>query len=349
MESALTITARPSRWRGFARLTVSAAFAVACLWWLVLLAGPEHFWLSGAFLYLPYWLYLPPVLVVSALSWPLGWRWRLVALATLAIVLWPIMGFSLGTADSGSGRVRVMTYNVKSYLAVDEIGGFDGIIAEIQRNDPDIIVLQDAAMIDLNNPEDEQLLKSAIGSRTAFSFGQYIVASRLPLRGCKVGDISYDEQSHTLVQCIVQAHGVDIDLYTAHFISPRDGLNAFRWQGIKGYGEWEANVQARMLQADKLARLVAKRSRPVIVAGDLNAPEPSLVIQTLVDAGLRDAFSAAGLGYGYTHGHSIKPRISSTIRIDHILVSGEIGVEDCFVGGKEGSEHRPVVADLWVY
>jgi endonuclease/exonuclease/phosphatase (EEP) superfamily protein YafD len=36
----------------------------------------------------------------------------------------------------------------------------------------------------------------------------------------------------------------------------------------------------------------------------------------------------------------------SFLRIDHILVSPEIGVVDAFAGGKEGSEHRPVIADL---
>lgn len=348
MESALTVSVRTSPWRRLAKLAVLAAFAVVGLWWLILLAGPENYWFHGVFLYLPYWLYLPPVLVVCALSWPLGWRWRLVALATLVIVLWPIMGLSLGTADAGAGRVRVMTYNVKSYL-FREAGAFERVIAEIQQHDPDIVVMQDAAKINAQAVRHSSAMYQLVAERNVYSFGQYIVASRFPIRDCRVGDISYDEQSHTMVHCIVRAHGLDIDLYTAHFISPRDGLNAFRWQGVTGYDEWDANVQARMLQADKLARLVSKRSRPVVVAGDLNAPEPSLVIQTLIDAGLRDAFLSAGLGYGYTHGHSFKPRISSTIRIDHILVSQEIGVEDCFVGGKDGSEHRPVIADLWVH
>ena len=67
-----------------------------------------------------------------------------------------------------------------------------------------------------------------------------------------------------------------------------------------------------------------------------------------IDQGFRDAFSSAGWGYGFTHGHSLRPHFSTT-RIDHILVSHELGVADCFVGGKEGSDHRPVIADLWIY
>jgi endonuclease/exonuclease/phosphatase (EEP) superfamily protein YafD len=348
MEAAVTVSARPSRWRRLARLVVSAAFAVACLWWLVLLVGPEHHWLTGALLYLPYWLYLPPVLVVAALAWTLGWRWGVVALATLAIVLWPIMGFSIGTADSGAGRLRLMTYNIKSYMFW-EAGAFDRVAAEIEQHDPDVILMQDAVMITSQEARRSSALRRLVGTRNIYAFGQYIVASRFPIRDCKVGDISYDEVSHTMVSCVVRAHGFDIDLHTVHFISPRDGLNAFRWQGFAGHVEWQANLDARMLQSDKIAGLLARRSRSAIVAGDFNAPEQSLVIRKLLDAGMRDAFSRAGWGYGYTHGHALRLHPTSTTRIDHILVSREIGVEDCFAGGKEGSEHRPVIADLWLY
>jgi endonuclease/exonuclease/phosphatase (EEP) superfamily protein YafD len=329
-----------------AKALVSLAFCAICVWWALLIAGPEHYWLSGAFLYLPYWLVLLPLVFTSGIAWPLGWRWRGIALATLLAFLLPIMGFNFGHADDGSGRVRLMTYNIKSYLAEEEIGGFDGVISEIHRHDPDIVVMQDAMGLDAGNTPDSRILKQLVGDRSVHAFGQYVVASRFPLRGCEVGSIAYNEHEHTFVHCIVTARGQEVDLYTAHFLSPRDGLNAMRWNVIGGYNEWQANAQNRVVQAEKLAQELVGRSRPVIVAGDLNAPEPSVVIRTLLDVGLRDAFSSAGTGYGYTHGHSLRPHLFSTIRIDHILVSREIGVEDCFVGGKEGSEHRPVIADL---
>jgi vancomycin resistance protein VanJ len=100
-----------------------------------------------------------------------------------------------------------------------------------------------------------------------------------------------------------------------------------------------------MHQARSLAFALAGNPRPLILAGDLNAPESSPVLGTLKAIGLRDAFSAAGIGYGYTHGHSLRPGFSF-LRIDHVLVSAGIGVADCFVGGSEASEHRPVIADL---
>ena len=57
------------------------------------------------------------------------------------------------------------------------------------------------------------------------------------------------------------------------------------------------------------------------------------------------AFSSAGFGYGYSHGHALRFGFSF-LRIDHMLVSKEIGVADAFPGGWQASEHRPVIADL---
>jgi endonuclease/exonuclease/phosphatase (EEP) superfamily protein YafD len=92
---------------------------------------------------------------------------------------------------------------------------------------------------------------------------------------------------------------------------------------------------------------VSAAKRPVVLMGDLNAPEHSPVVGHLLSTGLRDAFSAAGVGYGYTHGHSLRPHISF-VRIDHVLVSPRFGVADTYVGGKDASEHRPVITDLWL-
>lgn len=344
----MAVSDRRPRWHKPVQAIVLLAFFSISAWWLLLVAGPERFWLSGAYLYLPYWTILAPLLAITAIAWPLGWRWRGIALATLLVFLWPVMGFNIGRADDGAGRVRLMTYNIKSYL-VEDVQGFDGVVSEIQQYDPDILVMQDAAGLEAEDGHQSPLMQRLVGTRSVYAFGQYVVASRFPLRDCEVGSIAYNENEHTFVRCIVKAHGQDVDLYTAHFLSPRDGLDAMRWSGINGYEEWHANVHDRMIQSNKLAQILSNRRRPVIVTGDLNAPERSLIIRNLLDTGLRDAFSSAGTGYGYTHGHSLKPRLFSTIRIDHILVSREIGVENCFAGGKEGSEHRPVIADLWMY
>jgi endonuclease/exonuclease/phosphatase (EEP) superfamily protein YafD len=219
------------------------------------------------------------------------------------------------------------------------------LAVEIMEHDPDVLVMQDAGQLDVVEQKQPDVYKAIVGPRQVYHFGQYYVASRLPIKQCEQGWIPYRNVSHSFVHCVLQVQGKEVDLVTVHFITPRDGLNATRFEGLKGLDAWRGNVQDRLSQSGRLADQLRQMKRPRIVAGDLNAPETSTVLQTLLHTGLRDAFSAAGTGYGYTHGHTLWPGIS-LLRIDHVLVSGEIGVQDAYVGGKAASDHRPVIADL---
>lgn len=307
--------------------------------------GPERFWLFALAQYAPYPVYLLPAFAALGLSWMLGWIWRLAAAATLIVVLTSLMGLEFNRGQSGAGRLRVMTYNIKDYVTTRQANGLTDIALEIGQHDPDIVLLQDARQVGRNaNPE---TARSILGDRQAYSFGQYIVASRFPLHDCARRDIPFREEDHTYVTCVVTVRGAEIDLVTAHFATPRSGLAATRANPLTGIDEWRENVTDRMTQAEQLAEDLRSHQRPLIVAGDFNAPDTSLVVRTLLDTGLRDAFSVGGLGFGHTWGHSLRFGFSF-LRIDHILIGPQFGVADCFVGGAEGSQHRPVIADLYL-
>jgi endonuclease/exonuclease/phosphatase (EEP) superfamily protein YafD len=331
-----------------ARFFVLLALAIASIATLITWTSGAAHWVIELVRYLPYPAFLGPAVIATALSWWLGRVWRLTALVALALVLGPVMGFSLGRPDEGFDKVRVMSFNIKSYLAKKRFGGFAEISAEIERHDPDLIVMQDAQVVDRDSEKDTlEKLQGALRGRAIFTFGEYIVASRFPMRDCRSEDLSYGKHEQQYVRCTVRAHGTDIDLVTAHFISPREGLNATRSEYADGLDEWRENFERRIEQSRKLALGVTRRPRAMIVAGDLNAPESSPVVRALLDTGLRDAFSSAGTGYGYTHGHSLRLGFSF-LRIDHILVSDELGVQRSFVGEPDASDHRPVIADVWL-
>ena len=190
-------------------------------------------------------------------------------------------------------------------------------------------------------------IRAALGTRQVHISGQYIVASRFPMQDCRSGDISFPGERHDYVRCTVSAHGVRFDVATAHLLSPREGLNAARLKQPGGLPEWQENFEMRMIQARKLAQDLSGNPRPLILAGDLNAPDSSPVIAALRAAGLRDSFATAGVGFGFTHGHSLRTRFSF-LRIDHVMVSSQIGVKGSAVGGAQASQHRPVIADLWL-
>jgi len=304
-------------------------------WWLELLQ------------YAPYPAFLVPALLALVLSWRLNWAWRLIALGALGLVATIVMGFAYGRADTGSGALRMMTYNIKAYRAIRQTGAFEALEREVARHRPDLLVMQDAGDLTAARTGTPGIAQSIFAERHVFSHDQYIVVSRYPLRDCRAGDLSFRGQPHSYVRCLVAIDGTDVELFTAHLLSPRRGLNATRREGAEGIDDWQRNFEDRLSQSRTLAADVAKRDHPLILAGDLNAPETSPVIRTLLDRGLRDAFASAGRGYGYTHGHSTMLSISF-LRIDHILVSPEIGVVDAFAGDKEASEHRPVIADLLI-
>ncbi len=330
-----------------ARIAIGATTVAVLALWVAFEFAPARAWWAELARYVPYPAYLLPAVGALALSLCLSWRWRIVALAVLGLVLVPIMGLQVNGGEAGTGRVRLMTYNIKAYRAAERAGGIAAIAWELALHDADIIVMQDAGyLVHLLETRSKEAL-GMLGERQFETSGQYIIASRFPMRKCTQGDLSFLGERHHYFRCIVNAKGVEIDLFTAHLLSPREGLNATRHERLQGVDEWQENVAARMMQSRSLASAVAANGRPVILAGDLNAPEHSPVLRQLLATGLRDAFSTAGTGYGYTHGHSLRPHISFN-RIDHILVSPNIGVADSFIGGKEASEHRPVIADLWL-
>jgi vancomycin resistance protein VanJ len=314
-------------------LTAAQRFGSVGPWWLELSR------------YMPYPAVLLPAGVALLLSWRLGRTWIVASAATLALVATLTMGLEWHGADRGSERLRVMTYNIKAYKASQRRGGFAELAQEVALQAPDILVMQDANGL-LGPPgEAAYPVGPVFGLPEVYAAGQYVVASRFPLRECGRGRVGARGEEVRYVRCVVDVRGRELDLVTVHFESPRNGLNAARNEGLDGVGEWRRNYQERLAQARALARDLRRSWRPMIVAGDLNAPQLSPVIRALLGIGLRDAFASAGRGYGYTYGHALRVGFSF-LRIDHILVSPELGVTDCHAGNREASEHRPVIADL---
>lgn len=331
--------------RRLARGAVLATVFPAALMSFAYLTGDINTWWIELLHYVPYPAYLVPALVALGLSFTLRWPWRLVAVVTLGLVLTVIMGLAVGRSDAGDVRVRMMTYNIKAQLANERVNGFEELAAEVAKHNPDILVMQDAGELSQRHYERPGLVPDLFVGRYVFQRSQYIVLSRYPLRDCRLVPMPSRDRATDYVHCVVAAPGTDIDVYTAHLISPRKGLNATRHEPIEGVDDWQQNFDDRLKQARKIAADIAGHTRPMILAGDLNAAEASPVIRALLAQGLRDAFSSAGFGYGYSHGHALRFGFSF-LRIDHILVSHDIGVVDAYPGGWQASEHRPVIADL---
>jgi endonuclease/exonuclease/phosphatase (EEP) superfamily protein YafD len=305
--------------------------------------GPSWLELSR---YLPFPLLVAPAIVALLLSLRLGGRWLGAAVATIALFATLAMGL-VWNADPGDAApapdLRVMTYNVKALTAIERPGGFAALAAEVERHRPDLVVTQDASA--LMRGRDPAHPGPMFGLPEVRQVGQYVIASRWPLRDCATAQAQLGTEALTYARCVVELGGTSFELVDVHFESPRSGLVAARREGLDGIDLWASNHAGRLAQARALAAVLRASARPLVLGGDLNAPDSSAVIQSLLAVGLRDAFASGGRGYGYTYGHTLRPRFSF-LRIDHLLVSDDVEVVRAFVGGKDASDHRPVIADL---
>jgi vancomycin resistance protein VanJ len=311
----------------------------------------DRFWLSAFNLYLPQVIWLIPGIILTFFIFKADPSRIWMPLLCVIWVLGPIMGYCWSLKEpkpvSGSLTMRVMTWNIK----------YDGqniapLIGEISRYNPDVVLFQDAVFA-MNGP-----LRDYFKEWHVRSHGQYVIASRYPLSEKKVYQIpSYGEKKETFLRCHLYIGPAVVSLYNVHFNSPRSSLNTFRTvvQHPRYLPEaiqvFDNNVRIRTAQATSVLGYLKKEQGPVLVAGDMNAPDTSLVCAILHNAGLYDCFSEQGRGYGFTYGHLLfKYRLPwlqvSWMRIDHIMVSSGFLTRRCWTGTGLVSDHRPVIADL---
>lgn len=97
-------------------------------------------------------------------------------------------------------------------------------------------------------------------------------------------------------------------------------------------------------QVGELAGLVTSLPQPLVVAGDLNTSSWNPAFKQLIFAtGLRDS----RLGFGVQPTWNMNFPVVRT-PIDHCLVSGQVQVLTRRVGPNIGSDHLPVIVDLYV-
>ncbi|QWV93761.1 endonuclease/exonuclease/phosphatase family protein [Geomonas oryzisoli] len=314
--------------------------------------GPDRFWVAALNFYLPQLIWAIPGLVLALAACRSAKILVWVPLLGVLWVLGPIMDWHWAPHKAWADppqTLRVMTWNVK-YGKRDLMP----LIEELARSRPDIILFQDA--VDAGSGP----LADYLTGWQMHNEGQYLVASRFPIFDVEVHDLPYHERKgESFLRCRVRVGARDISLYNVHFKTPRRGLNAFRkarrgaWYIPKAIDRFEANVDTRLRQARAVSGYLAQEEGEVVVAGDFNSPDHSLVCETLRKAGLADAFAQAGRGYGYSYGHFLLrnkvPWVrASWMRIDHIMTTSGIKAQRCWVGTRRASDHRPVIADFYL-
>jgi endonuclease/exonuclease/phosphatase (EEP) superfamily protein YafD len=330
---------RPHRDRRATKARVLKAAVAAYLSALLVAAGAIHalgdrWWMATALLFAPRWVLGLPLLVLVPAA--LATRRRPLAPlgAALVLLLGPVMGFEVPGPGALLHRdeprdLRVMTANIGGGPSISSAA-----LAEVLREiRPDVAAFQECD-VDLDR------LRSA--GWFARSDGHLCVVSRFPVHRAtrERDDLEPGGGSGKAVAYVLETPAGPLTLVNLHLATVRPGLFEVMHRGWRGAPDLTANSALRRLES-RVARDRATRMAPrPIVVGDFNVPVESAIYREAW-AAWSNAFSSAGLGFGWT-----KYTRWYGVRVDHVLHGPDWECRSAWVGPSLGFDHRPVVADL---
>lgn len=305
--------------------------------------------------------------VLLTLYWIVRWRWLRAGTMLLLVVVglfkvslfWrPEIRRHYDEPDYGRHTVKVMTYNVRGfYNAETGHSSVDSILLLIERQDPDIICLQEfnarlAERSDAFSMLGEKYESvyygrtdapdSAYGSTLTLLSKYRILRSGVVLTPSSsvwadllVGEDTVRVFNNHLHSTAINAS--DNEFITSHrFLS--DTARETKIRSI--VTRLRENSVLRAAQVDSIADVKASTTVPVIICGDFNDTPMSYVYRVMAK-GLEDAFSDCGSGYSHTY-----RGFFNMLRIDYVLSSPELEPVSYETLPVEYSDHYPVVVRL---
>ena len=329
----MTITSAPPATKPVRRKWV----LLSVLLWLLVLPGTAWAvarlggWERGIaiqlFAFTPYaaaWSLLPALLALALR------RWLTAAVAVTTVALFASMvlprAFAAGDRGPTTGvALHVLTANM-------EFGGADPatIVGLVRDNDVAVLALQEftpRAITQLREAGLGDLLPySSLGDEFGASgSGLY---SRYPITGAGVrrNTGGFNQAYGTIKPPGATAIAVE----SVHPLAPSDPAMLDGWR-----------TDLRNEPS------TGPTGTPQILLGDFNSTLDHEPLRALINRGYRDAADADGKGLVGTWGpyseHPLPP-----VTIDHVLVDERIGVGEVSVHGLPNSDHRAVLAALWL-
>ncbi len=136
----------------------------------------------------------------------------------------------------------------------------------------------------------------------------------------------------------VQVFGVHLKGNQYYGDTSVDGDDAMRVQNTS-LEQYKLAQKYRSFQTEWIKKDIMKSKHPVLLMGDMNDVNCSAPLDTFATCGLRDSWWEGGTGYGATY-HDGWMRL----RIDHILHSDRLKLQNIKVIETNLSDHNPVVA-----
>lgn len=339
-------SSRVARWLSW--LTVTNAFALACVWFLIWEVSESH-WLGSVVTFLPRLPWLIPgllLLAVSLLARSRTFWWNVVAILvalpsiTEFNVPWNRLVEPSPSVAKDERTLRLVSCNVQNFSP-----DFSLVLREVQRAKPDIVAFQEA----LRPP---RLLAEHFEDWHQIHVRGLWIGSKWPLR--LLGECQTKLFSHLSgVAVEVDAPFGKFVLTDLHLMTARKSLVELRPLELLN-GDSQLALAGATVERSEEARQVRafvaehQSERPAIVVGDFNMPTSSSVYRESF-GDFTNAFESAAFGFGFTapckrfrHWPSNTP----WQRIDHILTNGSWEIRECHIGEHDGSDHRLISATL---
>ena len=353
-------------------ILVALAFCATCLqpW-----QSADTFWFLGFFsLAFPY-LFI--ILLVFIFFWlAANAKFILISLIAMAIAWKQIdVLFNVKQQDftepKKSGRLRVMSWNVKSFRGNENDRAMQRRNAEkmvklIEEVNPDLLCLQEFGQYDspgerrnyvkmLRSQGFEYFVLSKDYSRSKIGYSSGVaIFSRYPF--IQAVRIPFTGSPESLLYADLLFKKDTVRVFTTHLQSFKFSGNDYRdIQKIKNtedslyeaslniYSKMKRAFRKRAQQADMLQPLLDASPYPEILACDMNDVPTSYPYWQL-KGGRYDAFAEKGFGVGRTF-----IALAPTLRIDYIMPDKRFEVNQFNIIQKRYSDHFPIVADLTLH
>jgi len=326
---------------GVVRLSVAGLWVAALA--LGALVGSNLAGMQGGFVVNTAQTLVPLTLVAAGLVTLAAAMMRHWALATVAgvvvvghlVLVMPALGPAstpVSGAEVETGRLRVFSANL--HFANPDVGP---IAREIVGSDANVVALQEVTethLASLRAAGVVDMYPHTLLDPRSGGFGSAIL-SKTPVTDARVVDLAGVPMS----RATLLVGDRPVELFNVHTMAP---------VGTQ-------RLAARDRQLDALALMSRADSagpdgddpRAHIVVGDFNASRWHPAFRRLLDlGGLHDAHEQAGRGLARTWpNESLLPRFAL---LDHVLLSPTVSAVAVREATGEGSDHRPVVADLRV-
>ncbi len=250
-------------------------------------------------------------------------HWRFIALAGLlaainaGLIVSGLQGGAADAAPEAKRFLRVVTFNL--WFDNDGIDGVDNFLNE---TDADVVVLQEVTNAHL------AALHQALDARYAYSVGEFgiVIFSKYAIKtDGRVDRPGYPEWIRLLARWVeLDVHGTAVELVGVHCARP-----------------FYPVLQEHDVTA--LTQFVLTRKLPIVVAGDFNMTPWTVQLKSFT--------RATGLGRFNTfiftwpmrwRNYSVMP----VVAIDNVFASREFAKIATIGGARQGSDHRPIIADI---